>query len=64
MEKSALDWIALILVFIGSINWALVGLADLNLVTMIFGTIPMLVTLVYVLVGLSGIYVLWMATKG
>jgi uncharacterized membrane protein YuzA (DUF378 family) len=59
MNKQLLDKIALVLALIGAINWGLVGLFNINLVTLIFGTIPMLVTLVYALVGLSGLYLIY-----
>ena len=45
------------LVVIGALNWGLVVLG-FNLVEAILGTMPMLVTIVYALVGLSGVYVL------
>lgn len=44
------------LVVIGAINWGLVGLLNINLVTLLFGSWPWLVMLVYVLVGLSGLW--------
>ncbi len=59
MEKSALDWIAEILVIIGGLNWGLVGLANMNLVDMLVGGIPPLDTAVYALVGLSALYMLY-----
>ena len=43
------------LVIIGALNWGLVALG-FNLVSMIFGTMPAIETLVYALVGLSGVY--------
>jgi uncharacterized membrane protein YuzA (DUF378 family) len=45
-----------LLLVVGGVNWGLVGLFDLNLVEAIFGAWPALVRLVYVLVGLSGVY--------
>jgi uncharacterized membrane protein YuzA (DUF378 family) len=45
------------LVVIGALNWGL-GVLGINLVNMIFGMMPALETLVYALVGLSGVYVL------
>lgn len=59
MNKTV-DMIALWLLIIGGLNWGLVSLGW-NLVEMIFGAWPMLVTLVYALVGLSAIYVAWMS---
>ncbi|HKB88762.1 MAG TPA: DUF378 domain-containing protein [Patescibacteria group bacterium] len=47
---------AYILLWIGGINWGLVGLFNYNLVEMLFGMWPMLVTLIYILVGVSAVY--------
>lgn len=53
------------LVVIGALNWGLVGLGSLlggtdwNVVALIFGAWPALVNLVYLLVGLSGLWLLW-----
>lgn len=58
-----LGMITLILLIVGGINWGLVGLFDMNLVTMIFGSMPILVTIVYVLVGLSALYQLYLLIK-
>ena len=54
----SLRTVAYYLVIIGGLNWGLVGLLDLNLVTMLLGAWPTLVTLVYVLVGLSALWLL------
>ncbi len=47
---------ALVLMIIGAINWGLIGLFDFNLVGAIFGDFTFLSRLIYILVGLSGIY--------
>lgn len=47
--------IALIFTIIGAINWGLIGLFAFNLVEMIFGTATFLTTLIYIVVGISGI---------
>lgn len=52
------NYIALIIGIVGAVNWGLIGLFDFNLVTFLFGTGSMLTRLVYVLVGISGIYML------
>lgn len=52
--------IAAILVIVGAINWGLVGIFDLDLVSSIFGDMSMLSRIVYVLVGLGGIYAIYM----
>jgi uncharacterized membrane protein YuzA (DUF378 family) len=51
-----LDLITFILVIIGALNWGLIGLFHFNLVTSIFGAMPWLVRLIYLLVGLSAFY--------
>ncbi|HSX39256.1 MAG TPA: DUF378 domain-containing protein [Candidatus Saccharimonadales bacterium] len=53
-----LHTVALVLVVVGALNWGLVGLLNLNLVMMLLGQWPMLEKLVYVLVGVSGIWLL------
>lgn len=59
MKKlSLIDWIALILVVIGGLNWGLVGFFKFDLVDAIFGDMSALSRAVYSLVGLSAIYVL------
>ena len=63
MEKSVIDWIAIVLVIIGAINWGLVGLLDLDVVNAIFGSITWLATVIYVLVGLSGLWMIKIAAS-
>ncbi len=51
------------LVVVGALNWGLVGLgglmgSEMNLVKMLLGSMPALENLVYVLVGLSGAWML------
>lgn len=58
-KLSTLDWVVLILVTIGAVNWGLVGLFNWNIVEAILGSIPILVTIVYVLVALAGLYKLY-----
>ena len=57
------DWIALILMIIGSINWGLVGAFNFDLVAAIFGEMSMASRVVYVLVGLAGLYGLTMPMR-
>lgn len=47
--------IAFILVIVGGLNWGLTALG-FNVVEMILGAWPMVVKVVYLLVGLSAIY--------
>lgn len=57
MNKKWLHIITFTLVIVGAVNWGLVGLLNLNLVTAIFGSAPSVEKIVYVLVGLSAVYV-------
>lgn len=55
MKLKSIEWIAVVLVIIGGINWGLVGMFDFDLVATIFGDMSLLSRLIYVLVGLSAI---------
>ncbi len=50
------DKIALALVIIGAINWLLIGLFSFNLVDTIFGVMSVISRIVYILVGISGLW--------
>ncbi len=51
----SLHTLSFILLVVGGLNWLLVGLFDWNLVTTLLGSWPVLVKIVYVLVGISAI---------
>ena len=52
-----MDSVALTLVIIGALNWLLVGLFQLDLVATIFGgTDSWISRIIYILVGIAGIY--------
>ncbi len=51
-----IDKIALLLIVIGAINWGLIGLFNFNLVDTIFGTASLISKIIYVLVGISGLW--------
>lgn len=59
MKMKELDWVAWTFVVLGALNWGLVGAFKLDLVQTILGTSPGLVQLVYILIGLSGLYSLY-----
>lgn len=63
VRLNALDWVAMILAIVGAINWGLVGLFDFNLVTALFGAVPVLVTIVYILVGLAGLWLIYLLVR-
>lgn len=63
MAKNWLDWVALVLVIIGAVNWGFVGLLDMDLVDLLLGSVAWLATTVYVLVGLAGLYLIYFVMK-
>ena len=55
-RMNALDWISLVLMVIGGLNWGLVGAMDLDLVAALLGPGSMPSRIVYMLVGLAALY--------
>lgn len=55
-RMNALDWIALILLIVGGLNWGLVGAFNFDLVATLFGQGSGLSRIVYILVGLAAIW--------
>lgn len=51
-----IDYIALILVIIGAINWGLIGFLNFDLVRVIFGDMTLISRIIYALVGIAGLY--------
>jgi uncharacterized membrane protein YuzA (DUF378 family) len=62
-EKNTVDWIALLLVIVGGLNWLLVGLLNFDLVAKIFGSMTIVSRIVYILVGIGAIYTIYFLTK-
>jgi uncharacterized membrane protein YuzA (DUF378 family) len=62
-RMSAAEWIPMLLLVIGGLNWGLVGLLDFNLVAALFGEGSALSRLIYVAVGLSALYSLYMSAR-
>ena len=63
MKINILDWVSIVLVIVGGLNWGLVGAFKFDLVATIFGDMSSLSRIVYVLVGLAAIYLIYTATK-
>lgn len=59
----AFDWLALVLMMIGGINWGLVGLMNIDLVAVIFGDGTTAARVVYALVGLAALYSVYTLSK-
>jgi hypothetical protein len=62
-KHCTLDVIALILVVIGALNWASFGMFHVDLIAHVFGSFTTLSQIIYVLVGLSGIYLILRAVQ-
>jgi len=57
-------WLAVILIIVGALNWGLVGAFHVNAVALLFGDASMITRVIYMLVGLAGLYkILLIATK-
>jgi uncharacterized membrane protein YuzA (DUF378 family) len=64
MKKwNAVDWIAFVLVFIGGVNWGLIGFFNFNLVGTLFGYTSVLSRVIYAVVGLAALYQLLSISK-
>lgn len=69
-RMNPIDWTALVLVFVGALNWGLVGVAyfvdaaaNWNLVDILLGGVPEAEALVYVLVGLAALWTAYLASR-
>ena len=63
MKLTSIDWVALVLTIVGGLNWGLVGAFNYNLVDGIFGVASAISTIVYILVGISALWLIYTATK-
>ena len=57
MNMKWLHMVAFLLLVVGGLNWGLVGLLQFNLVETLLGSMPAVVMIVYILVGLSAVYI-------
>jgi uncharacterized protein len=62
-KLNVLDWIAIVLVVVGGLNWGLVGFFKFDLVAAIFGDMSMLSRIVYSLVGVAALYLAGVSMK-
>lgn len=53
-----LDFIALLLVVVGAVNWGLIGFFQYDLVSAVFGPTSAMTRIIFALVGIAGIYAL------
>lgn len=50
------DWLTFILVIVGALNWGLVGLLNLDLVSYVFGAMTLTSKIIYTVIGASALY--------
>lgn len=55
-QMGVLDWIVFVLVVVGALNWGILGIANINIVETIFSFSSLLLKLIYILVGLAGLW--------
>lgn len=53
-----LDYIILVLIVIGALNWGLIGLFGFDLIRVVFGNMTLFSRVIYTIVGVCGIYAL------
>jgi len=53
-----LDYTALAVTIIGAVNWGLIGFLNFNLVGFLFGYESWLSRIIYMLVGICGLYLI------
>lgn len=58
MGNKILDASALTIAIIGAVNWGLIGIFRFDLVAFLFGDMSWISRIVYILVGLCGLYLL------
>ena len=58
-----LDMITLVLIIVGGLNWGLVGIFGLDLVSTIFAFAPIIARIIFILVGVSAVYQLIPLTR-
>ena len=61
-QLNALEWIAFVLLIVGGVNWGLVGVFNVDLVSLVLGAMTVLSRTVYALVGLSALYTIYILT--
>ena len=55
-SKNILDWLALVLLIVGGLNWGLVGLLDIDMVAQLFGQGTMAARAIEIAIGVAGLW--------
>ena len=59
----AAEWIPMLLLAIGGLNWGLIGLFNYNLVSHLLGNMTTLSRMVYIVVGVCALYALYLSSR-
>ena len=60
---NAWDWIAIVLLIVGGLNWGFLGFFGVNVIGSVFGELSAISRIIYALVGLSAIYALALPSR-
>lgn len=60
---NTMDWIAVIIVIIGGLNWGLVGFFKFDLIAAIFGDMTGVSRVIYAIVGLAALWMIYFVTQ-
>jgi uncharacterized membrane protein YuzA (DUF378 family) len=63
LTLSVLDYIAMALLIIGGLNWAMVALFGIDVVATLFGVLSPATRLVYLLVGVAALYAIYLTSR-
>jgi uncharacterized membrane protein YuzA (DUF378 family) len=60
---TVLDYIAMALLIIGGLNWAMVALFGIDMVATLFGVLSPATRLVYLVVGVAALYAIYLTSR-
>jgi uncharacterized membrane protein YuzA (DUF378 family) len=56
ISLSVFDWVALVVLIIGGLNWGLVGIAGFDIIASLFGVHTPITRIFYIFVGIVALY--------
>lgn len=63
MKIGTIEWIVLVLVILGGLNWGVYGIYNYNLIDALFGFGSTIGRTIYDLIGLASIWLIFMVAK-
>jgi uncharacterized membrane protein YuzA (DUF378 family) len=60
---TVLDFVAMALLIVGGLNWAMVALFGIDMVATLFGVLTPATRLVYLLVGVAALYAIYLTSR-